>query len=271
MLKYLLLTKPNKNYKMNTVENILERISNAKQLDFGTIFSDSIELFKKTWLQGFLLQIITILIMLPLIMVIYIPIFTMILAQSENGYMDPDPFSGFFEGMSILYILFIVVAIFALTTLSFVLNAGFFRIMKKLDFNETVATADLFYFFKAKYFNTTFLLMLATIGIAICAALLCYLPIFYVMVPLSFFTLVFAFNPEMSVGDIVKVSFKLGNKKWLLAFGLIIVSSILAQIVGMLMCFVGVLFTAPFVYHPTYIIYKEVIGFEENSNTEIIE
>ncbi|MFH4964429.1 hypothetical protein V8G69_05440 [Gaetbulibacter sp. M235] len=254
---------------MNTVENILERISNAKQLDFGTIFSDSIELFKKTWLQGFLLQIITILIMLPLIIVIYIPIFTMILAQSENGYMDSDPFFGFFEGMSILYILFIVVAVFALTTLSFVLNAGFFRIMKKLDFNETVATADLFYFFKAKYFNTTFLLMLATIGIAICAALLCYLPIFYVMVPLSFFTLVFAFNPEMSVGDIVKVSFKLGNKKWLLVFGLIIVSSILAQIVGMLMCFVGVLFTAPFVYHPTYIIYKEVIGFEENNNIEI--
>ncbi len=50
-------------------------------------------------------------------------------------------------------------------------------------------------------------------------------------------------------------------EKWLLAFGLIIISSILASIVGMILCGIGSLFTAAFVYHPVYIIYKEVIGF----------
>ena len=113
--------------------------------------------------------------------------------------------------------------------------------------------------------------MLATVGIVIIAVLLCYVPIFYALVPLSFINMVFAFNPDLTAGDIVKASFKLGNKKWLLAFGLIIISSILAQIVGMIMCFVGVLFTAAFVYHPTYLIYKEDIGFEEENPVDVIE
>ena len=80
----------------------------------------------------------------------------------------------------------------------------------------------------------------------------------------------FAFNPELSVGDIVKASFKLGHKKWLLAFGLILVSLLLAQIVGMLLCGIGTLFTAAFVYHPTYLIYKEVIGFGSGDGVNIL-
>jgi hypothetical protein len=81
--------------------------------------------------------------------------------------------------------------------------------------------------------------------------------------------MIFAFNPELSVGDIVSASFKLGHKKWLLSFGLLIVSGILAEIVGLLMCGIGVLFTAAFVYHPTYFIYKNVIGFENDSEETV--
>ncbi len=256
---------------MSKITEILEKINQAKPLDFGTIFSDSIELFKKTWVQGFLLQVFTIIIMMPLIVVIYVPLIGIFLAQSKNGYSDPTPFADFFSGISIISMLFIIAAIFALSTISFVLNAGFFRIMKKLDFNEEVFSSDFFYFFKSHYFNKTAVLTLTTFGIAIVAVLLCYLPIFYALVPLSFINMVFAFNPDLSAGEIVNASFKLGNKKWLLAFGLIIISSILAQIVGMIMCFVGVLFTAAFVYHPTYLIYKEIIGFEDGTPIDVIE
>ena len=84
------------------------------------------------------------------------------------------------------------------------------------------------------------------------------------MVPFSLFALIFAFNPELNVGDIVKISFKLGHKKWLLIFGLIFVCSLLAQVVGFILCGIGTLFTAAFVYHPTYLIYKEVIGFDND-------
>jgi hypothetical protein len=250
---------------MNSIESILDKINRAERLDFGNILGESFELFKKTWIHGFILQLVLFIIMLPLIMVIYVPIFTVLIAQAKNGYAEPDAFSGIFVGMSFFYILFIIVAIFALSAIQFALNAGFFRMMKKLDFGETVQTSDLFFFFKTSYFSKTFLLVLASVGIAIIAALLCYLPIFYVMVPLTYFGFIFAFNPELSVNDIIKISFKLGNKKWLISFGLMIVASLMSQIVGLILCGIGVLFTAAFVYHPFYLIYKSVVGFENET------
>lgn len=255
---------------MNTINSLLEKIAAAKELDFGTIFSESIELFKKTWLQGFLLQLFTLLVMLPLIIVLYVPLIGVMIAQQESGYSDNEAFSNFFAGMSILYVLFVIVGIFVLGAISVALNAAFYRIMKKLDYDEQVTTSDFFYFVKGKYLSKTFMIMLVSILIAIPAALLCYIPLIYAIVPLSFFALIFAFNLELSVGEIVKASFKLGNKKWLISFGLIFVSSLLAQIVGFLLCGIGVLFTAPFVYHPIYLIYKKVIGFDETSAIEEI-
>ncbi len=79
---------------------------------------------------------------------------------------------------------------------------------------------------------------------------------------------IFAFNPELSTSEIVKAGFKLGNKKWLLTFGLIIISGLIAEIIGLLMCCVGILVTASFAYLPAYFIYKESVGFDENNDNE---
>ena len=256
---------------MNIVDPFQEKINNAKALDFGTIFNQSIELFKKTWLQGFLLQIFTIVVMLPLIIILYIPLFTLIFTQAQNGYNDPNVFSDFFAGMSIIYVLFIIAGVLVLGAVSVALNAAFYRIMKMLDHNENVITSDFFYFLNIEYLSKVFVLMLVSILIAIPSALLCYIPLIYMIVPLSFFAIVFAFNPELSVSDIVKTSFRIGHKKWLLAFGLIFVSGLLAEIVGFILCGVGLLFTAAFVYHPVYIIYKEVIGFSDEDDIKTTE
>ena len=255
---------------MNTISSLQEKINNAKALDFGTIFSESIELFKKTWLQGFLLQIFTIVVMLPLIIILYVPLITMMIAQAESGYSDPNVYGDFFASMSILYICFVIIGVLVLGAVSVALNAAFFRIIKKLDHGEQVATSDFFYFLNGKYLSKTFMLMLVSILIAIPSALMCYIPLIYMIVPLSFFAMIFAFNPDLSVSDIVSISFKIGHKKWLLAFGLIFISSLLAQIVGFLLCGIGVLFTAPFVYHPVYLIYKEVVGFDNDDEIDII-
>lgn len=255
---------------MNTINNLLEKINHAKELDFGAIFSESIELFKKTWLQGFLLQLFTIIVMLPLIIVLYAPLIGLVIAQQEGGYNDSEAFSSFFAGMSVLYVLFVIVGIFVLGAISVALNAAFYRIMKKLDYNEQVTTSDFFHFIKGKYLSKTFLIMLVTILIAIPAAMLCYVPLIYAMVPLSYFALIFAFNPELSVGDIIKASFRLGNKKWLISFGLLVVSYILTVILTFLTCGLGSLFLSPFMYHPIYLIYKKVVGFKEDNAIEEI-
>ncbi|WP_194765635.1 hypothetical protein [Tamlana sp. I1] len=248
---------------MNTVTDLLKKIEQAKSLDFGEIFGESIELFKKTWLKGFILFLMTLVIMLPLIIILYIPLIGMIIAQGENGQIDDSAMTNFFGSMSILYILFVVVGIFVLGSITFVLNAGFYRIMKKIDDNEQVDTKDYFYFVKMQYLSKGLLILLISIVITIVSMMLCYIPFIYAIVPLSFFVVVFAFNPELSTGEIIKLSVKLANKNWLVAFGLIVVSTILSQIVGYLACGIGLLFTATFVYHPIYLIYKKVFGFNQ--------
>ncbi len=268
---------------MNTIEQITERIRQSKPLDFGTIFSDAIELFKKTWIQGFLLQIFSAIIMLPLIIAVYIPFIGVMIAQAESGEINSDAFDAVFAGLSVIFFIFLVVGVLVLGTLTMALQAGFYKIMKKLDYDEEIQTSDFFFFVKGKYLGKLFSLMLVAMlissAIGLVVALLL-IPTFfmslviylYIMVPMSLIILFFAFNPELSVGNIIKGCFILGNKKWLLLFGLMIVSSILSQIVGFLLCGVGLMFTTAFVYHPTYLVYKNVIGFEkEKPDNHIVE
>ncbi|OBX23012.1 hypothetical protein LX77_03276 [Gelidibacter algens] len=241
------------------------KIANARALDFGTIFNQSIELFKKSWLQGFLMQLFVVILMLPFIIILYVPLFMSLAAQSESGQVDPNAMNSFFAGLSIVYILMFIIGILVIGAIQVSLNAAFFRILRNLDEGREVKTSDLFYFMKGEYFGKILLLMLVTILISIPAALLFYLPLIYVMVPLSFFAIVFAFNPEWSIGDIVSSSFRLGNNKWMLTFGLLVVCYIIMMILTVMTCGLGSLFLAPFMFHPIYYIYKGTVGFEDLS------
>lgn len=247
---------------MNYTE-IEQKINENKSVDFGGVFNKSFELFKKTWQQGLLHMLLSIAIMLGVMALILIPLFAM-------GIFDPSVFEGFehgtpdFSGIIMLY-LAMFPAIFVAVTFSTLLTAAFYRIVKQIDLGEPTSSASFGMFFKTQYIIKAFVLSVLTMVIAIVAMLACYLPLFYVMIPLTFVVVIFAFNPDMSAMDLIKISFKLGTKKWLVTFGLVIVSSILAEVVGLLMCGIGIFATASFIYLPTYYIYKEVVGFDDQT------
>ena len=69
---------------------------------------------------------------------------------------------------------------------------------------------------------------------------------------------------KLSVSDIVKGAFKLGNKHWIYVFGFYIIASQVAQL-GVLLCIVGIIFTASIVHLPVYYFYKDTIGFDEEA------
>jgi hypothetical protein len=243
---------------------IEQKINGNKSVDFGDIFNKSFELFKKTWQQGLLHMLLSVGVMLCVMALIMIPMFAM-------GIFDPSAFESFehgtpdFSGIIMLY-LAMFPAIFVAVTFSTLLTAAFYRIVKQIDLEELESPVASFgMFFKSQYIIKAFVLSVLTMIIAIVAALACYLPLFYVMVPLTFVVVVFAYNPDLSAMDLIKLSFKLGTKKWLVTFGLVIVSSILAEVVGLLLCGIGIFATASFIYLPTYFIYKEVVGFDDRS------
>jgi len=247
-----------------TPSEIQQKISNAPQLDFGDIFNKSVELFKKSWLYGFMLQLLVLIITLPFIIVLYGPLMVSFIAQSKSGHFNPDIFGSLFAGFTVFYLIILCLGILAAAVFQLALNAALFRIIRAVDEDKDVKASDLFYFLKGKYFSGVTLLMLVTILISFIAALLCYVPLIYAIIPISFFTIVYAFNPEMSIGDIVKISFSLGTKKWLISFGLFVVTYFLVIALTILTCGIGALFLSPFIYLPLYFVYKQVVGFNSN-------
>lgn len=253
-----------------TFTELQHRIQNAQTLDFGDIFNKSIELFKKVWVQGLLLQLVVLVIMVPFILIFYMPIITVMIEQSQSGYVDPDAMNEVFYGRGPLYILLFYLVIFLLSSLSALLYAGFYRIINRIDYNKEFQFSDFFHYFKGNLFLKGFFLMILASIISFIAVLLCVLPIFYVMVPIMFFIPFFAFNPEMSISNIITLAFNLGNKKWGITFGLMIVSWIILMILTIITCGLGSIVLNSFIYLPIYVLYKEVIGFEEQDEIEEI-
>ena len=65
-----------------TFNQIQQKIENAKELDFGQIFNDCIELFKKVWVQGLLMTLLTLAFAIPFVFVIYLPLIIFGVADS---------------------------------------------------------------------------------------------------------------------------------------------------------------------------------------------
>lgn len=240
------------------------RINNARALDFGTIFNQSIELFKMVWVQGLIVVLLTMGLMIPFYIIFFIPLMAM-------GIIDPDSMqqgdSNF--AMMLIYNVMQLVLGFIASVIGFGFKAAFYRICKNKDLGLTDSD-DYFYYFKKPYLGKVIKLAAISFGIAILAMLLCGLPLLYAIVPISFINIIFAFNTELSESDIVKASFNIGNKKWLLTFGLMFIAGLLAGIVGLVMCIVGIFVTSSFSYLPLYFIYKESIGFDHDDEIQEI-
>lgn len=248
-----------------TFSQLESKIQNAKDLDFGDIFNKSIELFKKVWVQGLVVVLLTMALMTPFYLLIYLPLMAM-------GVIDPNSMQQSQDaniGVMLIFNAMQLVIGFIATVISFGLKAAFFRICRNKDLGLT-ANDDYFYFFKGSYLGKTIKMAAITFGIAIIAVMLCVLPIIYAAIPIAIMNVIFAFNPDLSEGEIVKAGFKLGNKKWLITFGLTLVAGFLAGIVGILMCIIGLFVTSSFSYIPLYYIYKESVGFEEADEIEQI-
>lgn len=244
-----------------TFTEIQERINRNIPLDFGTIFNNSIDLYKKSIVHGLVMQLLIFVLTLPFIFLIYLPFVVALWADPNNSTIDPDAYENVLSSFSLIFVVFFFIGIVVIAIVNFLIHAGFFRILREIDEGNEMKMGELFHYFKGPYIGKSALLVLAIIGISILAMMLLVLPIIYAVVPLTFITFVFAYNPELSTGEIIKASFNIGTKKWLISFGLYLVCSLLAGIVGLLLCGIGTIITAPFAYHPIYFIYKKTVGF----------
>ncbi len=252
---------------MQPFQTLLEKIENAKTLDFGDLVSESIELFKKVWVQGLLLQVFTLVVFIPLIAIFYVPLLGFVITEQGN---NPEGINDFVESMSIPYILIITVGFIVLGVVVSALNAAFYRIIKRVDNGDAVTSSDFFYFIKEGRLKRVAVLTLIGLLLIIPSALLCYIPLIYMVVPLAFLMPVFVYNETLSLSEVLKLSFKIANKNWLIAFGLIVLAYMAILVIGMLSCGIGQFFLQTFVYLPSYLIYKHVVDFDMKTDIDKI-
>ena len=237
-------------------EKTIQTIKEGASLDFGVIFSQSIDLFKKVWLQGFIVLLLTMVTILPFYAMIYIPMLA-------AGITDPEMLRN--EELPLMVVIsmsvLMPIVMVGIMTFGIALNAAFLRICKQTDLDQ-VSGDEYFYFFKQGRLGRIVIVSLIMLGLSVLGMLACGLGIIYLVVPMSLFPAFIAFKEEFNAKEVVKASFALGNKNWLVIFGLIIVLSIIAEL-GVLLCCVGILFTAMLSKIPIYFMYKHGVGFEE--------
>lgn len=261
---------------MNTLWSLQDKIDCAKDIDFGDVLSRTFDLFKKTWLQGFIMILLVMVIMIPFFLAVFMPTFGTVIEQVKSGHYDPNDGGGLLQNQPDSFRYMILGLTFVISLISTGLMAGFYRIIKRIDYEESYGFLDFFYFYKAKNFGkifaiSAFSLLIALINFAsekffppTAASLFNGLLSVILSVYTTLFVVFFAFNSHLESSDFFTLSFKFGSKKWLLLFGLMVVTAIIGML-GAIACFVGVLFTISIMYLPTYLVYKEVFGFDNKS------
>lgn len=248
------------------ISNFLQKVAHSQKVDFGGVLTNCVALFKKTWQQGAMHVAIVMAGVIPLIILIYGPILWWSEMQRSSYYDYNGDYTYVSNEPNVLFILIwilvVLVVVVLVQTLGMGITAHFFKVCRIIDMDTGEPTGDYFEFFRGGNLKRLILTALVAMCISILAVSLCYLPIFYAIVPLQLMVPIFAFNPKLSVSDIVKGAFKLGNKHWIYVFGFYIVASQVAQL-GVILCIVGVVFTASIVHLPVYYFYKDTIGFDE--------
>ena len=251
---------------------IFKKIEQSSKPDFSDIISKSFDMYKKVISEGIVHTLISLAIAIPFILIVYIPIlpgYIDMITHAGDPYYQPSFFEGMGPVMIIIWVLVVLVMSFIMQVFNVSVFGHFLKFLKKKDLgtNEDIGG----YFTIAKeHFGKIIILSLATTGISLLAMLACYLPLFYVMVPLTLVSPIFIFNTEMSVGDMVKASFKLGNKYWGVLFGIFFISGMMASL-GLIACYIGIIATAFFSYIVSYYVYKDTIGFDDEVQTSTSE
>ena len=248
------------NTKKNTVDKI---ISEGYHLDFGIVFNNALENYKK--IAGYaglgMLLIFTIFFMF-LFAIVGLAFGFGSFFQNLSG-LNPE----LLVGSSLLIFLAFTILFSAIFS---PVNAGFLRMAKLADHNEDFGLDSLFYYFKTAYFKELFIATLLITTFSSGAALLLqFLEISYVgnlisytLSFLTFLTIPLIIFSDLKALEAISASIKIVIKQPIVLLGLLIVACIVVAL-GLVGFCIGIVFTIPFIFSINYSIYREILPLNE--------
>lgn len=179
----------------------------------------------------------------------------------SEGYQIFEKDMGKFIGFTALYFLITSAAVFVPfgpILLSGPLTAGFFIVARKIKKNESY---DFGAFWKGFDFFVPLMLYTLISGILGSLAFLAFIiPGIYLFVGWSF-AIPFIIFGNMEFWDSMEYSRKIITKKWWNIFGLLLLL-FLINMAGVLVFFVGLLFTVPITFCALYAAFEDIVGTE---------
>ncbi|WP_418263155.1 hypothetical protein [Flavobacterium faecale] len=238
---------------------------NGYQLDFETIFTKVFANYKKIAIYaGLVLFVFGIL----LIALIYGGMLSYFGIETVTDMLKPENLQA--QNFSKEFLIIYSASAILFTAMISPFTAGFIKMAYSADQNEEFHVSTIFEFYKPSYFiplfTATFIITLVNTGISSALELIGLSFVGTIMTMLvSFFTLLaipLIIFGKLNAIEAIRNSIMVISKQPFTIINLTVVS-ILASLVGLLAFCIGIIFTIPFVYSLYYILYKEIIGFEQ--------
>ncbi len=151
--------------------------------------------------------------------------------------------------------------------LAFPLAGGFMLVCREMDKNGAFNMGTLFEGFKPQYWGRLMVLAIIYFFVSKIATAFFILPGVYIWVAAVIACPIVMFTNANGV-QAFSTSIKLINKNWFTVFQILFVASLIG-VAGYLLCFVGRIVSYPLVLVTVYMLYKHIVGFEDDVIEEI--
>ncbi len=256
---------------IKTTQDRIEEIrKNGYALDFGNVFNHAFENYKKIALYGGLIFFVFAILMSLFAIVILFSIFDAetVLEKLKPENLQPENLSLdsmlIFSGVSLL-----------ITCLLSPFSAGLIKMAYCAERDDEFHVSTMFEYYKAPFFKELFIAtFLITIVNSILSGIINYIqmPIIEVVVSVTIGLFTILMIPLIIFGKLkaveaIQASILVVSKQPIVILGLLVIG-VIASLVGLIGCCIGIVFTIPFMYSLYYVIYSEIIGFDPENEIE---
>ena len=256
---------------IKTTQDRIEEIrKNGYALDFGNVFNHAFENYKKIALYGGLIFFVFAILMSLFAIVILFSIFDAetVLEKLKPENLQPENLSLdsmlIFSGVSLL-----------ITCLLSPFSAGLIKMAYCAERDDEFHVSTMFEYYKAPFFKELFIAtFLITIVNSILSGIINYIqmPIIEVVdsVTIGLFTILMIpliIFGKLKAVEAIQASILVVSKQPIVILGLLVIG-VIASLVGLIGCCIGIVFTIPFMYSLYYVIYSEIIGFDPENEIE---
>ncbi|HLV23483.1 MAG TPA: hypothetical protein VKY36_01725 [Moheibacter sp.] len=151
--------------------------------------------------------------------------------------------------------------------LAFPLAGGFMMVCREMDKNGAFNMGTLFEGFKPQYWGRLMVLAIIYFFVSKVATMFFLLPGIYIWVAAVIACPIVMFTNANGI-QAFATSIKLVNKNWFTVFQILLVASLIG-VAGYLLCFVGRIVAYPLVLVTVYMLYKHIVGFNDEKIDEI--